>query len=83
MKSMLTSLINKPTIVFLIVLFNLLILGAYIYYQPLCEPCINKDCPPCRSDEQIGIIYMSLFINLGFVFFLIRRILKLRRLTQE
>ncbi len=38
-----------------------------MHYQPLCEPCLDKqDCQPCISKEQYFILYFSVAINLIF-----------------
>ena len=66
--------ISKPILILIIV--ELALLAYYFYQQPLCEPCLsNTDCPPCRSNEQIGAIWVGIFIGVlavGYLF-LVRR----------
>jgi len=55
---------------FKLLLTDLLLLILFIYYQPLCEPCINKiTCPPCLSKEQYFVIYLGLTVNLILGFY--------------
>jgi hypothetical protein len=56
---------------------DLLLLLLYWYYQPLCEPCLDKhDCPPCISEEQYFIIYLGAAINLLFGLYCLYKIRK-------
>ena len=65
MKLTQTNLINNFSKLCLI---DLLLLLSYVYYQPLCEPCLEKnDCEPCISEEQYFIIYLGIVLNLLFV----------------
>jgi len=36
----------------------------YQYFQPLCEPCLTDNCPPCISSEQYLTIYLFAFLDL-------------------
>lgn len=55
---------------FLLLLLNLSLLLAYIWFQPKCEACVDKsDCPPCLSDEQYFIFYFGIMVNLIFVIY--------------
>lgn len=68
MKSISTNPIKKiNTNCFLVFIStNILFFLLYKYYQPLCEPCLNKeDCPPCISKEQYYIIYFSIVLNIA------------------
>ena len=50
---------------FLLLLVDLILIISFWYYQPLCEPCLDKqDCPPCLSEEQYFLIYFGIGINL-------------------
>ncbi len=56
---------NNKKFLFLLSVLDIILLILYWYYQPLCEPCLDKkDCPPCISKEQYFIIYFGLVINL-------------------
>ena len=56
---------NNKKFLFLLSVLDKILLILYWYYQPLCEPCLDKkDCPPCISKEQYFIIYFGLVINL-------------------
>jgi len=49
---------------------NFLFFLLYKYYQPLCEPCLNKeDCPPCISKEQYYIIYTTVVLNIAMILY--------------
>lgn len=49
---------------FYLLLIDLLLVFLYWYYQPLCEPCLDKNnCPPCLSKEQYFIIYIGIALN--------------------
>ena len=53
---------------FLILFVEVIIIFAYKFYQPLCEPCLTQnDCPPCISETQIFLKYLGLSIIFGFV----------------
>lgn len=66
---------NKRRGLFLLIVIDLILLLLYWYYQPLCEPCLDKqDCPPCLSKEQYFIIYFGLGLNLiFFLYYLYKR----------
>ena len=65
---------NKAKFVFLLVAMDLVLSLLFWYYQPLCEPCLDKqDCPACMSKEQYFLIYLGVAINLSFaVYFFIK-----------
>lgn len=72
MKLMLTDQIKKiiNNCFFRLLVIDLLLLLFYRYYQPLCEPCLDKnDCPPCLSKEQYFIIYLGIALNIIFVLY--------------
>jgi hypothetical protein len=51
---------------------DIILILLYIYYQPLCEPCISKeDCPPCISDEQYFLLGLGILLNIGFLLYII------------
>ncbi len=55
------------------IIFEVLCLCYYAYETARlnCEPCIpNTPCPPCQSDQQVIIFWMSIF---GVVFFIIKK----------
>jgi hypothetical protein len=55
---------NRLRPLFLLLAIDLILLFLYWYYQPLCEPCLDKkNCPPCISKEQYFIIYFGVAIN--------------------
>jgi hypothetical protein len=57
---------NKKSL-FLLLVTDLVLVILYWYYQPLCEPCLDRqDCPPCISREQYFTIYFGVAINLIF-----------------
>lgn len=59
--------ISKKNIIAAIVLDAILVL-LFLYFQPQCEPCIEKnDCPPCLSRQQYFIIYFGIAVNLFFL----------------
>jgi hypothetical protein len=64
---------------FLLFIIDLILLLLFKYYQPLCEPCVDRDnCPPCLSDEQYFIVYLTILLNLlvmiyGFYKYLINK----------
>jgi hypothetical protein len=59
--------INKKIIIGVVIL-NTIFLLLFLYFQPLCEPCIDKsDCPPCLSRQQYFIIYFGIAVNLFFL----------------
>ena len=69
MKSIQTNQIKKinRNYFFKLLIIDSFLLLLYWYYQPLCEPCLDKnDCPPCLSKEQYFIIYFSVVLNLLF-----------------
>lgn len=54
-------------ILFLIVI-NLALGLLYLYYQPLCEPCLeNTYCPLCVSKEQYMVIIAAVILNTLFL----------------
>lgn len=63
---------------FLIVaIIDALLVAAYYYYQPYCEPClINDNCPPCISNEQITIIYVIIIFSSVYIVSLIWKRIK-------
>lgn len=66
MKLMLMDRISKITkkCLFYLLVIDLLLVFLYWYYQPLCEPCLDKNnCPPCLSKEQYFIIYIGIALN--------------------
>jgi uncharacterized membrane protein len=67
MKSTPIDLIKKisKSCLFKLFLLDLILIFLFMYYQPLCEPCIDgADCPSCLSKQQYFIIYFGLGINL-------------------
>lgn len=67
---------NNTKMILLLLAIDLIIVLLYWYYQPLCEPCLDKNnCPPCLSKEQYVLIYFGLAINVLVVaILLIKRI---------
>lgn len=66
MKSIQTDRISKifESYIFKLLLFDLLLVILFVYYQPLCEPCLKgADCPPCLSKIQYCIIYIGIIVN--------------------
>lgn len=63
----------KNKYVFLIIIDVCLVL-SYIYYQPLCEPCISaEDCPPCISNQQYFILGLGMLLNILFLVHIMTR----------
>jgi len=57
------------------VLSEILIMFAYLSFQPLCELCLpNLACPPCISKEQIFLSWLGVTL---LIFFLVRNVLKI------
>ena len=53
---------------FKLTVIDIVLFLLFRYYQPLCEPCLDNDCPPCLSKEQYIIIYIGIVTNiLGFI----------------
>lgn len=61
-------------------IFNIILLMMFRYYQPMCEPCIdNNDCPLCLSDEQYFIAYLGGSVNIIFVIYFLYKRLKRKK----
>ena len=70
MKSIRITLINRflKSCFFKLIVIDLVLFLLFRHYQPLCEPCLDNDCPPCVSKEQYIIIYIGIVLNiLGFI----------------
>jgi uncharacterized membrane protein len=81
-----TNQINKinSNCFFRLLMIDLFLLLLYWYYQPLCEPCLNKnDCPTCLSKEQYFIIYFGIALNLLFSIYCIFKSKMRKRLHSE
>ena len=58
----------------LVLVIEILLILAYLYFQPQCEPCIDmNDCPLCISNTQIGIIVVGSFILLWLCVLLVKK----------
>lgn len=60
------TLNTKKRVIILLIVNGILYL-LFRYYQPLCEPCLTGDCPPCLSNQQYNIIYMTVLINIIYI----------------
>jgi hypothetical protein len=67
MKLMSTTLINKKCFLKIIVI-DIILLLLFWYNDPLCEPCLVNNCPPCLSKEQYLILYTGFFLNFLLIF---------------
>jgi len=63
------------------VLSEILIIFSYLYFQPLCEPCLsNLACPPCISKEQIFLSWFGVTFAMSF---LVRKVAKIFRKKKD
>ncbi len=65
--------------ILLLIVINLALGLLYLYYQPLCEPCLeNTHCPLCISKEQYMLIIAAVTSNTLFLLAIIFRNKKLK-----
>ena len=72
---------NNKKYLFWLLGIDLTLLLLYRHYQPLCEPCLNKqNCPPCISENQYFILYFGIAFNLFIgMYFLYKNRMKKKR----
>jgi hypothetical protein len=68
---------KKTKIISGLVFVEAMLIIAYFYYQPQCEPCLpGMPCAPCISEEQVLIYRTGISIAvilIGYLCYLIIR----------
>ncbi len=65
--------------ILLLIAINLALGLLYLYYQPLCEPCLeNTYCPLCISKEKYMVIITAVILNILFLLAILFRNKKLK-----
>ncbi len=71
--------LNKKKIIIGFIIVDLLLLILFKYYQPYCEPCLTDDCPPCLSEKQYFIIYISAVFNTIMIPYIVVKLVKSKK----